>query len=160
MSQPLVVVEGAKALRRDINRLEKDDRSALYSAMKKAGYRAISPLIPAIRSALPSSSRPPGNGNDPGALRGSVRPSSYKSGAAVRVGSTKIPFAGWVEFGGNRRKPHASSREFIKGGRYIFPASLPLSSLAARTYSEELNKVFASSGVWTNTTDDGGSVHD
>jgi hypothetical protein len=76
------------------------------------------------------------------------------------MGSKAVPWAGWVEFGGTRRRPRVSERPFVKSGRYLFPASRALSSRAASSYSDALNQVFAASGVWTNTTDNGASVHD
>jgi hypothetical protein len=160
MVEPLVAVVGAKALRKDINRMTKDERSPLYSAMKKAGYAAISPIVPAARAAIPQSDRKASGRHRPGALAGSIRASAYKSGAAIRMGSKAVPWAGWVEFGGTRRRPRVSERPYVKSGRYLFPAARALSSRAASSYSDALNTVFAQSGVWTNSSDSAGSVHD
>ena len=157
---PVVAIQGLKALERDINRLTKDVRSPLYAAMKRAGYRAVQPIVPATRSRLPQSDRPKSASHRPGRLAGSVRPSSYRSGAGVRMGSKAVPYAGWVEFGGTRHDPWESEREFVASGRYLFPAARELGPRAASEYSTALNDIFASSGVWTNTNADPEGVHD
>ena len=151
---PLVGVVGAQALRRDIHHLCDDQASALYSGMKEAGREAAAPVASRTVSSLPVSDVDP----RPGRLSRSVRVYATKTGAGVRMGKASVNWAGWVEFGGSR--PDGSSREFIKDGRYLFPAARALSDVAAEHYSAALAAVFASSGVWTNTTTDGSAVHD
>jgi hypothetical protein len=160
VTEPLVGIVGAKALRRDINRMTTDVRSPLYAALRQAGRRAVEPIAEAVRSALPRSDRPAGRRHRPGALAGTVRASGTRSGGAVRMGSKAVPYAGWVEFGGRRRRPHFSERPYVKSGRYLFPAARGLEARAAADYSKALNDVFASSGVWTNTTASPQAVRD
>src|SRR5215472_1889824 len=114
MPQAVAEVVGLKALMKDVNKLTKDERSPLFAAMKEAGYRAVQPIVPATRGELPSSDRKDSATHHRGALAASLRASAYRSGAAVRFGSKKVPFAGWIEFGGRRHKPHESARIFIK----------------------------------------------
>jgi hypothetical protein len=158
--QSQVAIVGARALRRDVNRLCTDERSAVFSAMKKAGYAAVSPLVPIVRGALPTSGRADTQYHKSGALTGSARVSAYKSGAALRVGSKAIPYAPWVEFGGTRKRPHTSTRPYIPDGRYIFPAARGDAARAAAAYSDALTEVFASDAIWTNASPAAGSVHD
>jgi hypothetical protein len=73
------------------------------------------------------------------------------------MGSKAVPWAGWVEFGGTRHKPFTSSRPFVKDGRYMFPAARGLAERSEQLYSDAIERVFASSGVWTNPGDE---VHD
>jgi hypothetical protein len=149
MAAPSVGVVGMSALRRDINQLTENQSSALYTQIKAAGKQAAEPVAAATRSSLP---------HDTGTISGTVRTSGTKTGAAVRMGSAKVPYAGWIEFGGNR--PDGSSREYVKDGRYLFPAARGLAARAAQTYSDALNRVFGSDGIWTNTSDNPESVHD
>jgi len=76
------------------------------------------------------------------------------------MGRVSVPYAGWVEFGGTRHRPHDSSRPFVKGGRYLFPAAQADAERAAQIYAEALTRLFASPGIWTNSGADPGSVHD
>jgi hypothetical protein len=152
MAQNLVVIGGLAALKRDLNRLAADESGPLFNAMKRAGYAAVEPVVPATRARLPTGGS--------GRLAGSLRASAYKSGAAVRMGSKSVPYAGWVEFGGTRRRPHDSNRPYIRSGRYLFPAAADLSPAAAAAYTRALDEMFGSGRVWTNTTSDPAAVHD
>lgn len=149
----LVKVEGLTTLRKDIDKMCTDQKGPLFSTLKAAGYAAVQPIVPAARDRIPTSSRPRSQYHRPDGLANSIRASAYRSGAAVRMGGKGEPEAGWMEFGGSRRKPHASSRDFVKNGRYLFPAARGLSASASSQYTKALNEVFGSGRVWTNTTD-------
>ena len=148
---PVVAIVGIKALAKDINKLADDTKGPLFKAIVAAGKTAAEPVAAATRSALPRSDR---QTDDAGLLAGSVRSSGTRTGASVRMGSKTVPWAGWVEFGGTRHKPFVSSREFVKDGRYMFPAARGLAERSEQLYSAALQKVFTTSGVWTNPGDD------
>jgi hypothetical protein len=150
MAAPVVGVVGAKALRKDLNRLATEVSGPLYAAIKRAGLAAVAPVVPATRAEIPS--------DGSGVLAATVRASGTKTGGAVRMGRASVPYAGWFEFGGDR--PDGSSRDYLPGGRALFPAARNDSERAAKAYSDALTKLFDSSGIWTNTTADGGQVHD
>ena len=154
MAEPVVTVVGAKALRRDINRLADDTKSPLYKAMAQAGYDAVQPIVATTRATLPKGPRTSGR------LASTVRASRIRTGGAVRMGRVSVPYAGWVEFGGTRKHPRESHRPFVRTGRYLFPAARDLAPRAAADYSIALTRLFASSGIWTNTTTNPGAVHD
>lgn len=154
-ADPVVAIVGIKALSRDINKLTDDVRSPLFKAIQAAGRAAADPVAAATRSALPTSTR--SNVPAAGQLAASVRTSGTRTGAAVRMGSARVPWAGWVEFGGTRHRPFESSRPFVKDGRYLFPAARSLAERSEQLYSSALSKVFATAGVWTNP---GEQVHD
>jgi hypothetical protein len=54
-----------------------------------------------------------------GRLAASVKTALAKNEkrASVRIG-TRVPYAGWIEFGGTRGRP------FIRQGRYLYPTAL------------------------------------
>ena len=56
---------------------------------------------------------------DSGALARSVKSRSGQREAKVQMGGAKVPYAGWIEFGG--RLPGGQSRKFIKEGRTMYP---------------------------------------
>ena len=152
---PVVAVIGLRALNRDVQRLT-DDRGPLNKLMAAAGRTAAEPVAAATRAALPQSTRP---GAPTGRLAGDVRVTAARSGAAVRMGRASIRYAGWVEFGGTRRAPHLSRRDYNPRGRYLFPAAVQLAARAARLYSEAVETGFANY-PWTNTGTDPGGIHD
>ena len=151
MAAPVIGVVGLSALRRDIKRQTADTSSAMFAAMKQAGREAAEPVASATRSSLPQVS---------GRLAGDVRVTAGRSGAAVRMGRSNLRYAGWVEFGGTRRVPHTSHREFRPQGRYMFPRAVQLAPESSRLYAAALERVLNSSSIWTNTTTSPGSVHD
>ena len=153
MAAPAVVqVAGMDAIRRDMASLEADVSGPLYAALKAAGREAAEPIAALTRSRLPRNERSSGR------LHGNIRVSGTRTGAAVRMGQKSIPWAGWVEFGGSR--PDGSEREFVKGGRYLFPSAQTLATTAAASYSRSLTALFDRSAIWTNTGGDPGSVRD
>jgi len=160
MPQAVAEVVGLKALMKDINQLTKDERSPLFAAMKQAGYDAIKPVVPAARGEIPTSDRRETRTHQPGALSSSLRASAYRSGAAVRMGSPKVPFAGWMEFGGKRHRPHESSRSFRGTGRYLFPAAREEAPRAVVEYTKAINALFGRTAIWTNSTTNPEAVHD
>jgi hypothetical protein len=148
---PKVGIVGMRALRRDIARQTGQGNSAVYKAIRQAGLEAAEPVAGLTRSKLPQVT---------GRLAGDVRTTASRTGAAVRMGRSNLRYAGWAEFGGHRRVPHDSQREFLRQGRYLFPSSLQLASTSARLYSAALGRVLNNSSLWTNTTTNPAEVHD
>jgi hypothetical protein len=142
---PEVQVVGLRALMRDLARAANPDAGALLDAMKKAGRTAVEPVAAAVQSTVPKAS---------GALSGSVRVSATRTGAAVRMGRASVPYAGPVDFGG-----WPDDREYIAGGRYLFPAAEGLAPKSAQLYNDGMQRALDSFN-WTNTTSDGAAVHD
>jgi hypothetical protein len=150
MAETDVAVVGLRALVRDLTKAADDRAGPLLAFLQAAGREAAAPVALAARSALP---------HDSGTLSGDVRVTGGRTGAAVRMGRIKVPYAGWVDFGGTRHRPHVSTRDFVKTGRYLFPSARGLSEQSARIYAAALDRGFAAMG-WTNTTGDGNAVHD
>jgi hypothetical protein len=146
---PTVDVIGLRALVRDANRLCAD-AGPLNEALKAAGRTAAEPVAAAARSAYPQRT---------GDLAGTVRVGATRSGASVRVGSAKVPYAAMVDFGGYPPKGGSSAYPYIQGGRYLYPAAEQWASTAAELYSVAAQRAFASFS-WTNETTDAAAVHD
>lgn len=146
---PEVQVIGLRAMARDVKKMGSAG-GPLLAAMRRAGLVAVEPVAAAVRGALPHVT---------GTLAGDVRATATRTGAGVRMGRSSIRYAGWVEFGGNRKTPHPSFRSFDPRGRYMFPAALPLAPRAAELYAEAVNHALESFD-WTNITADGQAVHD
>jgi hypothetical protein len=141
---PEVAVVGMGALRRDLARLGADT-GPLNRQLAAAGRRAIEPVAEAARSAVPKNT---------GTLAGDIRVSGTKSGATVRMGRAKIPYAGPVEFGG-----WPPGRPFVKDGRYLFPAARALAGAAATEYAPAVQAALDAFD-WSNVTGDPAAVRD
>jgi hypothetical protein len=57
-----------------------------------------------------------------GAARQSIRAASGQREAKVSGGSKKVPYYGWLDFGGKVGRARSVSRPFLQSGRYIYPA--------------------------------------
>jgi bacteriophage HK97-gp10 putative tail-component len=150
MPEPTVAVVGLKALARDLSKASDERAGALLRYLKDAGREAAQPVASAARSAVP---------NDKGRLQGDIRVTATRTGAAVRMGRKTVPYAGWVEFGGTRRRPHVSRRDFVQTGRYLFPAARRLSETTATLYEHKIQEAF-DHFPWTNATTTAEAVHD
>lgn len=135
----MVAVIGMRALSRDLAKLT-SDRGALYKALQGAARQAVEPVASATRSALPQVS---------GRLAGTVRVGATRTGASLKMGTTARRYAGWVEFGGNRRTPWPSSRPYLSQGRYMFPLARDLAGEAAGIYATATEKAI-NDFPWTN----------
>lgn len=147
---PTVAIVGLRALARDLRKLSKETAGPLVDALKQAGREAATPVANATRAAVPKESS---------ALSSTARVSATRTGASVRYGTAKYPYAGWIEFGGVRRNPRLSRRPFVAGGRYLFPAAAAAGPSAARHYIEAVTAALEKFD-WTNETTAAGSVHD
>jgi hypothetical protein len=146
----VVEVAGLTALRKDISRLTEDQRSPLYQSLKNAGYAAAQPVATRTRATIPRGQRTSGR------LQNDVRVSGARTGASVRMGRASVPYAGWIEFGGSR--PDRSTRPYQASGRYLFPAAYAERTRVYAAYSKAIEQVFGSDRIWTNATNNPGSV--
>jgi phage gpG-like protein len=68
--------------------------------------------------------------NISGALAGSIRARSTRTEARIVMGKAKVPYAGFIEFGGRvgkgrtGRNTGSVRRPIVKTGRYLYPAFL------------------------------------
>ena len=92
--------------------------------------------------------------HDAGTMADSVRVSATRTGAAVRMGSAALPYAGPLEFGG-----WPDGREFVSNGRYLFPAAKRLATDVASLYSDALQRGL-DAFPWSNITTNAEAVHD
>jgi len=149
MAAPTVALVGLRAMQRDLVKAAADT-GALNTAFKAAGKAAAQPVYAAAKSALPQ---------DTGRLAGDLRIGATKSGASIRMGRSSVRYAGWVEFGGHRKAPHESSRDYDSRGRFLFPSAVSLAGTVPGLYSTALQK--ALDGLpWTNETASPASIHD
>jgi hypothetical protein len=145
-----VGVVGLQALFRDAKRLGLDT-GPLGKAVQQAGKAAGEPVANIARSTVPKSS---------GDLAGDIRVTASRTGAAVRMGRARVPYAGWVEFGGKRQAPHFSARTYVPNGRYLFDAARGRAAQSAQLFSDAVTRALADFD-WTNSsTASPGAVHD
>jgi hypothetical protein len=150
MATPQVAIIGLKALQRDVDRLAIDG-GWLAHELVLAGREALAPVLSAVVGALPQADEHRSDGHPAGTLAADVRISSNRAGAGIRMGRAKVNWAGPTEFGG-----YPAGREFISGGRYMYPAAQPLAGEVATMYSASVQRAL-DSFTWTN---EGDTAHD
>lgn len=141
MAKPAVVsVTGAAALRRDLRRMG-EEGGAILDQIKLAGKTAAEPVAIKARAAWPRSDLAHPHHAD------SIRVVATRTGATIREGGAAYGGTGWLEFGGGD-----ADREYVSGGRWLFPAAVTLSSIVADMYARGIQKALDASSSWTNTT--------
>lgn len=77
-----------------------------------------------------------------GRLASSIRPAStQRTGQVAYSSPTRVPYAGWIEFGGSRGRPYVSR------GRYLFPAAEAERGPIFNTLSKSLEDLIRRAGL-------------
>lgn len=104
-----IQVEGLRELRKAL----RDAEDATPKALRLAGNDAAELVVDASKSRMPSKS---------GRAKRSVRATSSQTSASVSGGGRRVPYYGWLDFGGSVGKGRSIKRPFIRSGRYLFAA--------------------------------------
>jgi hypothetical protein len=134
-NQPVVQVIGLRALFRDLTKMSDPAAGVLAKAMSAAGKDAFTPVATELAAAYPHRS---------GRLAASVRVTSSRTGAAIRVGKKAVPYAGPVDFGG-----YPAGREYLKDGRYLYPTVRRHTAAAVVEYERAVTAA-VNTYAWTN----------
>lgn len=77
-----------------------------------------------------------------GKAKGSIKGGSSGAAAVVRGGQKKVPYYGWLDFGGPRSpKGRLNQRPFLKDGRYLYPAIAAKAPAARKKLEEDLTQI-------------------
>lgn len=83
-----------------------------------------------------------------GDLKRSIRARSTTKEGRTVMGSGKVPYAGWIDFGGTiRPRGREINRPFIKRGRYLFPSADDLAPQIRKKTAEVLNRFIDKAGL-------------
>jgi hypothetical protein len=151
---PAMKIVGVEQMRRDLLRLFDDRRGAALVELKAAGRAAADPVVARTRETLPHKS---------GKLRDSLRVSPTRSGATIRMGRARVPYAGPVDFGGwpqpaarhqarsrgiagaimrlfgrSANPSEGHGRPYLPEGRYLYPAARSEKPKVVELYSAAL----------------------
>lgn len=129
-----VQVEGLDQLRSDLRKLDK----TLPKEVGLAGKAAADIVAQAAKRRLPRNT-----GKTAKALRAKV---SYGGGAVV-FGNAKVPYAGWLDFGGKRPRDPRITRSPIPEGRYVYPALEANRDRIVREYADAVDAVLRKAGL-------------
>lgn len=83
-----------------------------------------------------------------GELRDSIRARSTQSEGRVVMGWARVPYAGWIEFGGTiAPRGAALTRPFRREGRYLFPVADEMESRIRRDSAKVLERIADRAGL-------------
>lgn len=137
MTSPGIHVDGLKEFVRDLKKLDADLPKMARLAGNEAAQRVVDyakPLIP----------RGPGAG---GHVRNTLRTRSTRTAARVSAGNRKMPYYGWLDFGGRVGKGRSVRRPFMQEGRYIWAQYAEHSDEVYAIYVRELLTVARAAGI-------------
>lgn len=83
-----------------------------------------------------------------GRARSSLKAQSTRTSARVAVGGSRAPYYPWLDFGGEGRVAgRPGRREFIKGGRYLYPTLAKEGTAIAKLLQDGLVATAKSAGL-------------
>jgi len=131
-----VAVTGLNEFLRDLRAADSALPKEVRSLLNEIGQGIMEPEIERRMSALIKNSK--GNG-----LLASVRSRSTQREGRVLAGyGSRVPHAGWWEFGGTTRSPRGNTfRERVPGGRTMYPALADKENEIQRAAEEALNRL-------------------
>lgn len=123
-----IQVDGAKQLRGALRQMAAGSQKELRPAYNKAAQIVVED----VRRQVPKRS---------GRARGSVRSRSTQTAAIVRAGGKRVPYYGWLDFGGRVGRRKAVLRPFREEGRYLYPTIGRRRRELIAVIADELEKV-------------------
>lgn len=102
-------IEGLKEFVRSIKQVDSD----LPKAVRLAGNTAADIVVRVAKPRVPQRS---------GRAAGSIRARSTQSEARIAAGGARAAYYPWLDFGGRVGRNNATTRPFLKRGRYIWAA--------------------------------------
>lgn len=114
MSQPIVKVEGIAAVNATLRHF---GNKTLAIELRQAAKQASQVVADEAERRVPVRS---------GRLRQSIRAAATTRGGVVKAGGARVPYAGWIEYGGTikfKSRQGGIHRPRLKRGRYIRPAA-------------------------------------
>ena len=109
MDDARISVTGIADLQKALRQVDKDLPKELAAGLAEASEIVLAearPMVP-VRS---------------GKAAGSMKVRKQQRGASIAVGGSAAPYYPWLDFGGKIGRHNATTRPFITGGRYIYPA--------------------------------------
>lgn len=149
MVQAEVQVEGLREFRSAIRKVDSDLPKDMRRAMR---HDVADPVARRVRSRVPVG---PGRG---GHWRDIIRGGATQRNAYVQWGRAKVPYAGWVEFGGQlpskaSGRPARVRRPTVKDGRFVYPTVRENAPMAREAAARVLNQTMRRARL---TLDQGG----
>lgn len=135
MAAPVTVrVEGL----RQFTKALKDVDRELPKAVRLANNRVADIVVTGARPEIPSRS---------GRARATLKAKSTRTAVRVSAGSKRVPYYGWLDFGGKTGIDRSVSRPFYTAGRYVYPTYSANRDQVVDVMVEEYTALAADAGL-------------
>lgn len=136
MAEGTIQITGLRDLTKALRQIDKD----LPKAVRLANNAAAQLVVDAAAPRVPVRS---------GRARRSVKARSTRTAARVAAGGKRVPYFGWLDFGGSTGINRSVRRPFLTEGRYIYPAYAQQRQEVLEVMAAELTAVANSAGLET-----------
>lgn len=102
-------IEGLRELQATLRALDGESQKLLRGTLNEAAETVAA----GARRRVPTRT---------GRAKGSVKTASSQREARVKAGSAKVPYLGFLDYGGRVGIGRSVSRPFVRSGRYVYPA--------------------------------------
>jgi hypothetical protein len=109
MPEDPIRVEGLREFSQGLKRLEGDMPKVLRLGLNSVADVVVDVARPRVASRS-------------GRARGSVRAKSTRTAVRIAGGGKRVPYYGWLDYGGRVGRGRSQVRPFKKEGRYLYPA--------------------------------------
>lgn len=124
-----IEVEGLRETVRDLKKVGDD---TIPAKIREANLEAAEIVAADARNRAPVRT---------GALRGTIRATGQQSAGVVREGSSRVPYAGFIDYGGTITPKGAPvRREYRSGGRIVYPALQAKRNTIIEIYEKRLQE--------------------
>jgi len=132
--QPTITVRGLAEFGKALRRID----SEAAKGIRLVNNEAAAIVVERARPRIPSRT---------GRARGSIRLKSTRTLVRISVGGPRAPYFPWLDFGGRTGIRRTVLREFIQGGRYIYPALAETQSEVQSVMERGLSRIAREAGV-------------
>lgn len=129
-----IKVEGLSRLNKSLRSLGKDAPKRL----RLVGNEAAEIVVDDARPDVPTLT---------GRAARTVKAASTRTAAQVKAGGARAAYYPWLDFGGRVGVGRSVRRQFIKGGRYIFPAYTENKDVIGEKLEQGLTDLIRDSGL-------------
>lgn len=134
MSEIEIRIDGLTQFTRNLRKADRD----LSRTMRLALDRAAQIVIDEARPKVPKRS---------GRASASIRPQSTSTAVRVSAGGRRAPYYPWLDFGGRVGRRKRTWRQFMKEGRYLYPAYFAKRGEVRRILEDTLLDAISRAGV-------------
>lgn len=131
----IIKVDGLAAFSRDLKKLDAGLPKVLRLALNESADIVVDEASPRIPTRT-------------GRAKASLKAKSSRTESRIAGGSGRVPYYGWLDFGGEgRRRGRPSARPFQPQGRYVYAAYFKRRKEFDDKLSESLLRVASSAGI-------------